>query len=548
MPDLAESLQGRDLGHLRIIAELWGIELDEQDTPAALLHLTSTLLNSIRVGKMVNSLPPEVKDALSDLARHAGRHPWAGFTRMYGEVREMGMAKRDREHPYKQPVSAVEVLWYRGLIARAFFDTPAGPEEFAYIPDDLLAKMPQPAEADSPLMGRQASAAEYAQVGLSNDRILDHACTLLAALRLGISLPDPFSTRPGEELTPAILTSLFATSGLLDETGMPLPEPVRVFLEATRADALVELVRSCMPSIRFNELRLLPNLNTEGNWKNDPLRARQAVLGYLTGIPADTWWSLSSFIAAIKQRDPDFQRPAGDYDSWFIHDTNSGEYLRGFEHWEAVDGRLIRFILTGPLHWLGVLDLACPISSQEVSAFRLSGWSRALLNGKPPKGLPVEEEPLVVRSDARLSARRLVPRRVRYQLARFCEWGKVTLDEYQYQISPVSLTRARQQGLTVSQLMALLNRYSKAVPPSLVKALERWDKNGSEARLEKLVILRVTSVEVLQALRKSRASRFLGEPLGPTTIAIKPGATQKVMATLAELGYLGEVRGDVEGS
>ena len=49
----------------------------------------------------------------------------------------------------------------------------------------------------------------------------------------------------------------------------------------------------------------------------------------------------------------------------------SGEYLRGFEHWDEVDGRLIRYIITGPLHWLGVLDLARPEAEQEVTAFRL---------------------------------------------------------------------------------------------------------------------------------------------------------------------------------
>jgi hypothetical protein len=40
----------------------------------------------------------------------------------------------------------------------------------------------------------------------------------------------------------------------------------------------------------------------------------------------------------------------------------------------------------------------------------------------------------------------------------------------------------------------------------------------------------------------------LGEPLGPTTIAIKAGATQKVLSALAELGYLGEMREEVESS
>ncbi len=546
MPNLAESLQGRDLGHLQIIADLWGIDLEEQDTRAALLHLITVIVDSTRVENLVNSLTPVENEVLIDLVRHSGRIPWAQFTRMYGELREMGVAKRDREQPHRQPISAVEALWYRGMVAKAFFDTPAGPEEFAYIPDDLLAQFPLESEPHSPRMGRQASAAEYAQVYLANDRILDHACTLLAALRLGISLPGPFLTQSCEGLTLAILKSILETCGLMDEDGITSPEPVRVFLEVSRAESMLILFQSWKQSNLFNELHLLPNLITEGNWANDPLRARQAVLGFLSGVPAETWWNLSSFIAAIKQRFPDYQRPAGDYDSWFIRDTLSGEYLRGFGHWDEVDGRLVQCILTGPLYWLGVLDLASPETSKEVTAFRLSRWSRALLNGEHPKGMPLEKELLVVRSDARIGVRRMVPRKVRYQLARFCEWGKETPEDYQYQISSASLTNARKHGLTVSQLMALLNRYSKVVPPSLVKALERWDKTGSEARVEKLVILRVSSIEVLQALQKSRVSRFLGEPMGPTTIAIKPGAAQKVLGALAELGYLGEIRGDVD--
>ncbi len=50
----------------------------------------------------------------------------------------MGAGKRDREHPHLKPASTSEVLFYRALIARAFFDTDKGPQEFAYIPDDLF--------------------------------------------------------------------------------------------------------------------------------------------------------------------------------------------------------------------------------------------------------------------------------------------------------------------------------------------------------------------------------------------------------------------------
>jgi hypothetical protein len=545
MPDFTESLQGRDLGHLQIIAELWGIELKEQDSRTALVQLTSMIVGISQVEILVNSLSSAEKEALADLVQHAGRLPWAQFTREYGEVREMGMAKRDREQPYKRPISAAEALWYRGIIAKAFFDTPVGPEEFAYIPDDLLDNIPRAAKEDISRMGRQASMAEYAQAFLANDRILDHACTLLAAIRMGISAPGPFFTQSGEELTPLILKSILVISGIIDQNGRPLADPVRETLEASRAELLMKLFQSWKNSSQFNELRLLPNLITEGNWVNDPLRARQAVLGFLSFIPAEKWWSVASFIAAIKQRNPDYQRPAGDYDSWFIRNSQTGEYLRGFDHWDTVDGRLVKYIITGPLYWLGVLDLGCPETSKEVTAFRLSRWSRALLKGELPTGIPLEEEALLVRSDARISVKRLVPRRVRYQLARFCEWGKETPDEYQYQISSASLSNARKQGLTVSQLLTLLNRNAKVLPPNLVKALDRWEKNGSEARVEKLVILRVTSADVLNSLRNSRASRFLGEPLGPNTIAIKSGATQKVLGALAELGFLGEVREDV---
>jgi hypothetical protein len=56
-----------------------------------------------------------------------------------------------------------------------------------------------------------------------------------------------------------------------------------------------------------------------------------------------------------------------------------------------------------------------------------------------------------------------------------------------------------------------------------------------------LLVLRVASPDVLQALRASRAARFLGDPLGPTTIVVKPGAAEKVLAALADIGCLGAI-------
>jgi hypothetical protein len=45
---------------------------------------------------------------------------------------------------------------------------------------------------------------------------------------------------------------------------------------------------------------------------------------------------------------------------------------------------------------------------------------------------------------------------------------------------------------------------------------------------------------VLEELRRSRAGRFLGEVLGPTTVVVKPGAQSKILASLGELGLLAD--------
>jgi TPP-dependent indolepyruvate ferredoxin oxidoreductase alpha subunit len=95
--------------------------------------------------------------------------------------------------------------------------------------------------------------------------------------------------------------------------------------------------------------------------------------------------------------------------------------------------------------------------------------------------------------------------------------------------------------LKVEHLLTLLTRHTDAgVPPTLVKALKRWEVNGTEARLQTQVILKVSRPEVLEEMRKSKAAKFLGEALGPTTVIVKGGAVQKVMEALMELGIVGE--------
>lgn len=554
MPDLAQILQNKDPGFIRIIADLWGVDLDElAEAPGSgreiWQRLCLAMLQPELVKEIVELLPGDALEAMQRLVQSDGVLPWPLFTRRYGGVREVGAARRDREQPHRHPASPAEVLWYRAMIGRAFRDTPTGPQEFAFIPDDMLALLPPPLASSPTPAGRPASSAERAVSIPADDRILDHACTLLAAQRLGLSEDaGEFQAVSWDETAPSApkpreLRQLLAAAELLDPaSGLPDPENSRHFLDQPRGPALSFLASQWMNSAIFNDLRMLPGLSFEGNWVNDPLRARQAILAFLQTVPPTSWWSLGAFCAAIQQAQPDFQRPAGDYDSWYIRDTASGEYLRGYQHWFHVEGALIRYMICGPLHWLGILDLAAPAANQPPESFRFTAWAGALLKGEAPAGLEPEDDSILVSSDARLRAPRLVPRIARYQLARFSAWDGATQDTYAYRLTPASLERARRQGLRVSHLLLLLRKSALSTPPSLVRALERWEEQGSEAHLEHALVLRLRTPEIMQALLNSRARRFLGDVLGPTAVIVNPGAWEKVLQILAEMGYLGEMQ------
>jgi len=544
MPNLAQSLHGQDLGHLKIIAEFWGVELAAPDARSGLAQLTEALLDPQLVAELCEALPEDSRAALGALQAEGGRLPWPQFIRRYGELREMGAGRRERQQPHRNPASLTELLWYRGLIGRGFFDTDAGPEEFAYIPDDLLALLPPAPIEGKNIFGRPATPAERQHLIPADDRILDHACTLLAALRMGLGEAEIATFSETWPFPPKVLKTLLAEAELLDEDGHPQTEAVRAFLEASRAQALAQLVEAWRGSKRFNELRQLPHLGAEGQWSNDPRRARHAVLGFLEAIPGKDWWSLPAFIEDIKQEEPDFQRPAGNYDSWYLRDKGSGEYLRGFEHWEQVDGATVAYLICGPLHWLGITDLAAPEEEATPTAFRLSRWGAGLLAGEKPRHLASEDAPIHLSARGQISVPYLTPRAARYQIARFCEWLSERAEQYRYRITPASLERAAEGELKVRQLIALLKAHSATpLPPPLAKALERWERHGTQAKLEEALVLQVKSPEMLEKLRKSPAARFLGKPLGPAAITVKPGAWEKVVDALTELGYLVEAEG-----
>lgn len=551
MTDLWHALHKSDLSYLKIVADQWELVFSAPDARQGVDQLAQRLLESDVLLEVDGILTEGEREALIWLDGQGGRAPWDQFIREFGQIRQMGAARMEREQPHLNPVSPGEGLWYRALIARGFFETETGLQEYAYLPEDIreiimpLLNPERIFQAPPEFICRVAAPREREIQLPASGQLMDHLCSLLAGIRMdldpGVHLP---GVDPQQEAFYRVLARL---AGLLTPEGGVDPEKTRDFFELAGGEALAVLWRAWKVSAAPGELNLVPYFQVEGELVLDHHGIRERILAYLRSLSPGEWWSLGSFIAQVKERDPDFLRGGGEYDSWFIRQANSDDYLTGFQHWDEVEGALLQYFISGPLHWLGLLDLGAGEADGGLLAFRINPFFEHFSSGEVPVLEPAEADPILIRSQGEIRMTVAVPHKIRYQVARFCDWYPVKAEAYQYRISPNSLARAESQGLRVAHLLSLLENHTDTIPPNILAALQRWEGQGTQASIEQKLIMRVGSPEVLESLKKSKASRYLVEQLGPTAVVIRPGSQEKVAQALMELGFFIRVE-DQNGS
>jgi len=541
MKSLEQALLEHELITLRVIGEWWELDLTGMEKSEA-VDVLAGALTRLDMQQEMSYLPPEEVAALQDLISQGGRAAVAAFNRLYGEVRLMGPGRMEREEPWLDPASPLEALWYRGFLFRAFDDTAEGVLEFYYLPQELLEQFPGIVEEDAQetpalLEPVEAPAGTHSR-GLVNS--VDDLTTLLAAALQSIEIGneqaqgDDFLLDQNPDRK-SLLLNLAVEQGWLreDESGLKPTRTAVDWLKKGREAQLFDLADAWSKS-SWNDLCHTPGLICDGhNWQNDPILARTAVLDVLPST--DSWYSLRSLVNLIRDTNPDFQRPDGNYDTWYVRDSQTNNYLSGFDSWNLVEGRLIPFLLTGPMYWLGITLIS---GSPENVLFRLSDQGLRWLGGEQPQ----EQEdkiPIVVHPDASILVAHNADRYLRFQVARVAELEIVDgRKPYGYRLTPDSLAAAGDQDISVDRLLRFLTQASgSSLPKSLVRAVERWSERGVEGRLESVIVLRVSDAEILQTLRNNPKTRdFLGESLGDLAVAIKPGQWRQLRAACAQLG------------
>jgi hypothetical protein len=208
----------------------------------------------------------------------------------------------------------------------------------------------------------------------------------------------------------------------------------------------------------------------------------------------------------------------------------------GFEHWDKVEGALIRFIVTGPLHWLGVLELGVDESGNVIS-FRLSSWGEKILSQAPIRARP--EEPIVVKPDFTI----LVPHDAslynRFQVERFASWTGSTAEAHLYLVTRSSLQEAFQRGITLDMILRFLKRATGGrLPTAVIQSFKRWDKLQKTFTLRNVLVLEAPGPLAMEKIQEEPGLKELIKGLlSPTLAIVEEKDVPQLEEALRRAGY-----------
>jgi len=491
---------------LQVLAELRGAFLDGADTREQAVELLAAQLTDPTSVQMAYQemldYTPQAEAAINLLLREHGELPEAQFSREFGAVRQMGPAKLERESPWLYPESIAELLYYNGLIGRGFKGVGQNAHTYIYLPSDITPWLPHPqSELPVGLPVKPTAPPPAARTLPADDTFLLDAGTLLGFVynerlritangphpedvdRLVKRLQIPFANGDIDlNLRLALLLHLANRLGWLRREGDTVQlthNPVSAFLDKSRAEQRRALFDAWRASPDWNDLCRTPELECveAGLWHNDPLQTRKNILRLFGHLQPGAWYAQSELLSVIRTSEPDFQRPTGDYDTWYIRSSTTQEFLKGFERWDAVEGALLRFLIRGPLAWLSALDLAEPGAGDDL-LLSLSAWGAQWLTPDAPTPNEQAHAHFIVKEDFTVTLDPGVSLADRFRVERFAQWQQ-SYPTFIFQITQRTLKRAAERGINGVRIARFLREHCRTPAPRVIAAVERFD--GAES-------------------------------------------------------------------
>lgn len=267
---------------------------------------------------------------------------------------------------------------------------------------------------------------------------------------------------------------------------------------------------------------------------------RQLLVRAIAKLPPDVWYDYPAFLELLRRWAPwqsphlsFVQRSSAKDPIWWVSDHAKPKQALDLdepEAWQSVYGRYIGDTLSGPLAWIGMLDLAP--DSDGPRAFRV----------RPPGGEQTGAgQTLAVDADFTVHVPAGAPDGGIYSLlAQAAELVGFSPDGLRYRLSGERVRALFDDGMSGLDLLRYLERRSAAPLPERVRqAVQRWWTGYGRVRLyDDLTLLELADDYLLpELLRTTKLADVLIHTFSPRLIAVEPEGVDRLIADLTRAGH-----------
>jgi hypothetical protein len=518
-------------------------------------HLTDpSVLDGI-----VSRLDQPARAALDALIAQDGRMMARLFCGEYGTFGENSAGYNARQDRFGKPNNAAQVLADCGLIYQGYMDVGAWRGEGVFIPADLLALLPK--VATPPFARVLAATPPPAYVSAHTDLARDVGMFLCMCQR------DAVRAVYGDRLSKRDVLKMNEDMSLRQDLSAMRAESDAAWIEFVHhAAAMLGLIvvegTLIVPSHKGEEFlrqshdkqvhELWNAFLKDGGWSdvakclvpslvyiqpdagyNVAIRGR--VVAALKQCPPGTWLAVESFDKAMRAHDPTFLRSRtsskSDWQPWL----RTSEFLGG---WDVIETPLLKYIIGGPLLWMGVVEVGANSSNVEPTVFRLTEQGAILLGIKHGKLATIEAAAVVIQANFDVVVPRETPPGELYLLQQVAALAKRDQASI-YRLDQLSIWRCLQAGRDIEHIIDFLERIShRELPQNVAYSLREWAQKYGEISIERATMLQTTSDALLVELRANKKLALpVGNSLSPRAVTLNQPDVAALVIALQKAGY-----------
>lgn len=277
---------------------------------------------------------------------------------------------------------------------------------------------------------------------------------------------------------------------------------------------------------------------------------RQSLIRFLILLDEDTWVSVEALQHKIHELRPNLAHAMSHSGVWWLESTRKKkQFGAGFEDWLISYGRLVVATLTGPLAWLGILDLG--YQDGRLAAVRLTPAGAFILGRRqrafaPPRTVELDR---AVRFNDDLTVD-VMPGMVSMELYALlntmARLENATPQHLSYHLDANSVHHLYEQGATAQTLIERLNQFSPApVSAAWQRRLREWETHYGQLHLyQGIALIELADDFALQELLASTSLRdHLVYQFSNRLIAVQPQAVDGLVQEMEKRGHTPRITG-----